>query len=94
MACPPLLAMHASAAHPERLKPCLRVHQVTIFVRDQERSLRFYIGQKWFNVVLTTDLTLRIVFILVAAMVDEVRQFRHAEQNDDIPLLVAKCFAH
>ena len=40
--------------------------------------------------VLTTDLTLRIVFILVAAMVDGVRQFRHAKQNDDIPLLVAE----
>ncbi len=39
------------AAGPERQPPHLRVHAINIFVRDQERSLRFYLDQLGFTLV-------------------------------------------
>jgi len=41
--------MDASALHPDRVAPYLGIHTVNIFVRDQERSLRFYIDQLGFK---------------------------------------------
>jgi len=35
--------------HPDRVAPYLRIHAVNIFVRDQERSLRFYLDQLGFE---------------------------------------------
>lgn len=39
----------ASSFLPERSQPYLRLHSVDIFVRDQERSLRFYLDQLGFE---------------------------------------------
>lgn len=41
----------SSAAAAQRKDPYLRVHSVTIFVRDQDRSLRFYLDQLGFTLV-------------------------------------------
>lgn len=38
-----------SALRPDQERPHLRIHAVNIFVRDQERSLRFYLDQLGFN---------------------------------------------
>jgi serine phosphatase RsbU (regulator of sigma subunit)/catechol 2,3-dioxygenase-like lactoylglutathione lyase family enzyme len=46
----PSLDVAGQAAIPsDRLAPYLRIHAVNIFVRDQERSLRFYIDQLGFE---------------------------------------------
>lgn len=43
--------LDASTAEPERREPYLRVHSVTVYVRDQDRSLRFYLDQLGFTLV-------------------------------------------
>jgi serine phosphatase RsbU (regulator of sigma subunit)/catechol 2,3-dioxygenase-like lactoylglutathione lyase family enzyme len=42
--------------HSDRREPYLRFHAVKIFVRDQDRSLRFYLDQLGFNLVYDTRL--------------------------------------
>lgn len=41
----------SSAAEPERRDPYLRMHSVTVYVRDQDRSLGFYVDQLGFTLV-------------------------------------------
>ena len=41
----------SSAPAAQRQDPYLRLHSVTIFVRDQDRSLRFYLNQLGFTLV-------------------------------------------
>ena len=43
-----------SAASPQRDSPHLRLHCVNVFVRDQDRSLRFFVDQLGFNVAFDT----------------------------------------
>ena len=43
-----------SAASPQRQSPHLRLHCVNVFVRDQDRSLRFFVDQLGFNVAFDT----------------------------------------
>ena len=45
-----------STLRPDRQDPYLRLQHVTIFVRDQDRSLRFYVDQLGFNLVLDVRL--------------------------------------
>src|SRR3977135_4681518 len=45
-----------SCVDPDRKEPYLRFHAVKIFVRDQDRSLRFYLDQLGFNLVYDTRL--------------------------------------
>jgi serine phosphatase RsbU (regulator of sigma subunit) len=45
-----------SPGDPDRKEPYLRFHAVKIFVRDQDRSLRFYLDQLGFNLVYDTRL--------------------------------------
>jgi len=45
-----------SAPRPDRNDPYLRFHAVKIFVRDQDRSLRFYLDQLGFSLVYDTRL--------------------------------------
>ncbi|HUI40350.1 MAG TPA: SpoIIE family protein phosphatase [Terriglobia bacterium] len=40
-----------TAAPPDRQDPYLRLHAVTVFVRDQDKSLRFYRDQLGFNLI-------------------------------------------
>src|SRR5437667_6826915 len=40
-----------STLRPDRKGPYLRFHAVKVFVRDQDRSLRFYLDQLGFNLV-------------------------------------------
>jgi serine phosphatase RsbU (regulator of sigma subunit)/predicted enzyme related to lactoylglutathione lyase len=40
---------HRCSFHPDRRDPYLRLNTVTVFVRDQERSLRFYVDQLGFT---------------------------------------------
>jgi serine phosphatase RsbU (regulator of sigma subunit)/predicted enzyme related to lactoylglutathione lyase len=47
---------HRCSFHPDRRDPYLRLNTVTVFVRDQERSLRFYVDQLGFT--LAHDLSL------------------------------------
>ena len=46
----------ASGLHEEGKEPFLRFHAVKIYVRDQERSLRFYLDQLGFSLVYDTRL--------------------------------------
>ena len=46
----------ASATGPGKQEPHLRIHCVNVFVRDQERSLRFYLEQLGFHVAFDTRL--------------------------------------
>jgi serine phosphatase RsbU (regulator of sigma subunit)/catechol 2,3-dioxygenase-like lactoylglutathione lyase family enzyme len=41
----------ATRPHPHQAGPCLRFHAVKIYVRDQDRSLRFYLDQLGFTLV-------------------------------------------
>src|ERR1700738_3075540 len=41
---------------PDHKEPYLRFHAVKIFVRDQDRSLKFYLDQLGFNLVYDTRL--------------------------------------
>jgi len=43
--------LDVSALSPDRKEPYLRFHAVKIFVRDQDRSLRFYLDQLGFNLI-------------------------------------------
>jgi serine phosphatase RsbU (regulator of sigma subunit) len=45
-----------STLRPDRREPYLRFHAVKIFVRDQDRSLRFYLDQLGFSLVYDTRL--------------------------------------
>ncbi len=49
-------ASDESTPGPEREAPYLRFHAVKIFVRDQDRSLRFYLDQLGFSLVYDTQL--------------------------------------
>jgi serine phosphatase RsbU (regulator of sigma subunit) len=44
-------AFPASALHPDRQQPYLRIHCAQVFVRDQERSLSFFCGQLGFSLI-------------------------------------------
>ncbi len=48
---------HQCSFHPDRHDPYLRLNTVTVFVRDQERSLRFYIEQLGFRLAYDFRLT-------------------------------------
>ncbi|HEY1482884.1 MAG TPA: VOC family protein, partial [Candidatus Acidoferrum sp.] len=41
---------HSSGSSPSRSRPYLRLQQVTVYVRDYEQSLNFYVTQLGFNV--------------------------------------------
>src|SRR5438128_7835025 len=45
-----------STVQTDRKEPYLRFHAIKIFVRDQDRSLRFYLDQLGFNLVYDTRL--------------------------------------
>jgi len=45
------LWLDASAVSPNRKEPYLRFHAVKVFVRDQDRSLRFYLDQLGFSLI-------------------------------------------
>jgi serine phosphatase RsbU (regulator of sigma subunit)/predicted enzyme related to lactoylglutathione lyase len=51
----PFLA-HRCSFHPDRQDPYLRLGAIAVFVRDQERSLRFYLDQLGFNRAFDTPL--------------------------------------
>ena len=46
----PGLDPRSSASSPSRTRPYLRLQQVTVYVRDYEQSLNFYVTQLGFNV--------------------------------------------
>src|SRR6266849_5321902 len=48
--------MERSTVHPTRQEQYLRLHCVNIFVRDQDRSLRFYLDQLGFHLAFDTRL--------------------------------------
>jgi serine phosphatase RsbU (regulator of sigma subunit)/predicted enzyme related to lactoylglutathione lyase len=47
---------HRCSFHPDREGPYLRLSTVTVFVRDQDRSLRFYLDQLGFHLAFDTRL--------------------------------------
>ncbi len=47
---------HRCSFWPDRKDPYLRLNTVTVFVRDQDRSLRFYLEQLGFNLAFDTRL--------------------------------------
>jgi serine phosphatase RsbU (regulator of sigma subunit)/catechol 2,3-dioxygenase-like lactoylglutathione lyase family enzyme len=51
-----VLLQDESVGEPDRLQAYLRFHAIKIFVRDQDRSLRFYLDQLGFNLVYDTRL--------------------------------------
>jgi serine phosphatase RsbU (regulator of sigma subunit)/predicted enzyme related to lactoylglutathione lyase len=51
---------------PDRESPYLRLHHVTIFVRDQDRSLRFYLDQLGFTLITDYRFGDRGRFVVVA----------------------------
>lgn len=53
---PSALRAHRCSFHPDREEPYLRLNSVSVFVRDQERSLRFYQGVLGFNLAYDTQL--------------------------------------
>jgi phosphoserine phosphatase RsbU/P len=53
---PPTYQAHRCSFDPNRHDPYLRLSAVNIFVRDQERSLRFYLDQLGFSLALDTRL--------------------------------------
>jgi hypothetical protein len=52
--------------HVDRRLPYLRLHHVTIFVRDQDRSLRFYVDQLGFSLVIDYHFAEHGRFVLIA----------------------------
>jgi serine phosphatase RsbU (regulator of sigma subunit)/predicted enzyme related to lactoylglutathione lyase len=50
----------------DREQPYLRLHHVTVFVRDLDRSLRFYLGQLGFSLVIDYRFGEHARFVLVA----------------------------
>src|ERR1700693_943563 len=52
--------------HLDREAPYLRLHHVTIFVRDQDRSLRFYVDQLGFSLVIDYHFGEHGRFVLIA----------------------------
>jgi serine phosphatase RsbU (regulator of sigma subunit)/catechol 2,3-dioxygenase-like lactoylglutathione lyase family enzyme len=52
--------------HPDRQDPYLRLHHVTIFVRDQDRSLAFYLDRLGFTLAVDYRFGERSRFVLVA----------------------------
>src|SRR5438045_649057 len=53
---PSLREADQSGFHFDRQEPYLRIHAVNVFVRDQERSLRFYLDQLGFQVAFDAQL--------------------------------------
>jgi len=53
-------------SHPGSTTPYLRLHHVPVFVRDQDRSLGFYVDRLGFNVVIDFRVSSRGRFVLVA----------------------------
>jgi phosphoserine phosphatase RsbU/P len=53
---PPAYKAHRCSFHPDRQDQYLRLSAVTVFVRDQDRSLRFYLDQLGFSLALDTRL--------------------------------------
>ncbi len=51
----PAFRAHRCSFHPDRKDPYLRLGAVTVFVRDQDRSLRFYLDQLGFSLALDTS---------------------------------------
>src|SRR5260370_8406959 len=48
--------MGSSPSPSDRNDPYLRIHAINIFVRDQERSLRFYVDQLGFDLAFDAEL--------------------------------------
>src|SRR5258706_8297996 len=48
--------MGSSPSPVHRKNPYLRIHAINIFVRDQERSLRFYVDQLGFDLAFDAEL--------------------------------------
>src|SRR5260370_6829244 len=70
-----IIAMGKSASPPcangssfrlDREDPYLRLHHVPVFVRDQDRSLRFYLDQLGFSLVIDYHFEQHHRFVLVA----------------------------
>src|SRR5215472_17487528 len=55
-----------SPLRPEREDPYLRLHHVPIFVRDQDRSLQFYLDQLGFNLIVDYSFGQQGRFVLVS----------------------------
>ncbi len=53
---PPAYRAHRCSFHPGREGPYLRLSTVSVFVRDQDRSLRFYVDQLGFHLAFDTRL--------------------------------------
>ncbi|MGB7846637.1 MAG: SpoIIE family protein phosphatase [Candidatus Acidiferrum sp.] len=53
---PPTLDIHQSAFAPDRQEPYLRLQGVTIYVRDYDRSLQFYLHQLGFHLAFDAHL--------------------------------------
>lgn len=53
---PPTFRAHRCSFHPDRQDPYLRLGTVTVFVRDQDRSLHYYLDQLGFSLALDTCL--------------------------------------
>ena len=45
---------HRCSFHPDRQDPYLRLGAITVYVRDQERSLQFYLHQLGFRLAFDT----------------------------------------
>jgi serine phosphatase RsbU (regulator of sigma subunit)/catechol 2,3-dioxygenase-like lactoylglutathione lyase family enzyme len=63
---PPLHNATEATLRPDTRDPYLRLHHVTIYVRDQDRSLPFYLDQLGFNLVIDYRFGEHGRFILVA----------------------------
>jgi len=57
---------NGSSVRLDREDPYLRLHHVPIFVRDQDRSLRFYLDQLGFSLVIDYQFGQHGRFVLVA----------------------------
>lgn len=51
---PSIHGAHKCSFHPDREDPYIRLSTITVFVRDQERSLRFYVDQLGFHITADT----------------------------------------
>src|SRR5437879_3774405 len=52
----PSFTGHRCSFHPDRQDPYLRLGTVTVFVRDQDRSLRYFLDQLGFRLAIDTCL--------------------------------------
>src|SRR5437764_738786 len=53
---PPRRMMDRSILRPRQQEPYLSIHHFTIFVRDQDQSLKFYVDRLGFHLVVDTHL--------------------------------------